>query len=219
MKGATSGSVTIDDSSFYDEVPVFIWSGTTSIVGSTFSKSTGTAIFVHSSAVTVKNNSVIFTQIGSNNDPAIVVTSSSLNLANLVGDSLSGTGNVGFQIDGTLGTSGTLPAESYPWEIGLAELGAGTVGSVTVPSGVTLSISAGTIVKSWSGTIAVQGTLSAVGTTSEPISSCPSTMTLWVERTIQVARHTPTGWGIVPTGSGSINLTNAVVDYAQLAIQ
>ena len=148
---------------------MFIWSGTTSIVGSTFSKSTGTAIFVHSSAVTVKNNSVtLATEIGSNNDPAIVVTSSSLNLANLVGDSLSGTGNVGFQIDGTLGTSGTLPAESYPWEIGLAS-SAGTVGSVTVPSGVTLSISAGTIVKSWSGTIAVQGTLSAVGTTSEPI--------------------------------------------------
>ena len=170
-------------------------SGTTSIVGSTFSKSTGTAIFVHSSAVTGQEQfGHLATEIGRNNDPAIVVTSSSLDLANLVGDSLSGTGNVGFQIDGTLGTSGTLPAQSYPWEIGLAS-SAGTVGSVTVPSGSLCPFRRARSSSRGAEPSPCKARSAPSARPPSQSSSRPSTMTLWVERTIQVARHTPTGGG------------------------
>jgi len=81
----------------------------------------------------------------------------------------------GLALAGAIGTTSSLDAETDPWEI---------LGRLDVPSGITLSIAPGTVIKAsgpgiWYGgasrmvssgcSLEVEGTLDAVGTAAQPI--------------------------------------------------
>src|SRR4029077_17669856 len=112
------------------------------------------------SAFTMKNNTT------DNSSAGFWAGGDHLNFNNITGN--SGPSGTGVAIDGTVTTSSTLAASAMPWEILLSSC-------LQVPTGVTLTVQAGTIVKS-SGNgcvnlsaIDVFGTLSAVGTVGSPI--------------------------------------------------
>jgi hypothetical protein len=69
------------------------------------------------------------------NTPAVQISSPSLVPGRLTGDSISGTGDLGLRGDWSLGASGSLPAETYPWLIANLALGDDAADTLTVPEG------------------------------------------------------------------------------------
>ena len=89
---------------------------------------------------TFSDNNVVNTETGV---PAVNLYSSSLNLGQLIGNSISGPGSAAIELSGTLGSSGVLPAESYSWVVGVGFIfpDAPTGSSLDVPTGTTLNLS------------------------------------------------------------------------------
>jgi hypothetical protein len=186
--GFTTGSVTIVNSALTDayggaEVYVNSSSGTATLSGNSIT-TYGSAISTSSPEPTVSGNTV--TSLGGSYPP-ITVSSPSLDLSRLTGNSISAgitvpdqTTNIGFGLSGTLANSGSLPSESYPWELDLGLFAGNPAPAISagatldVPSGMTLTISPGTILKNYgdqghTAVITVEGSLNAVGTAANPI--------------------------------------------------
>ena len=147
-------------------------------------------------------------------NPAYYVDASALNAGLLGGNTASG-GEPLFDLDGSIGTSSTLPASSVPW--GLIE----NYYALDVPSGITLTIAAGAVVKGGVegySTLTGEGTLDAGGTSTSPI-----TFTSVNDNTVggTTGTGTPTSgdWqGIEANGSGSLDIEHANVAYAETSI-
>ncbi len=102
---------------------------------------------------------------------AYLLESSSLKFDGVYGNAASGSGQNVMEIDGTVGADTTMVAQPVPWGI--------TESNLYVPSGITLTIGQGSVIKSSGsvgcnggntpGSICVDGTLNAVGTPSSPI--------------------------------------------------
>ncbi len=161
--------------------------------------------------------------------PAFAVNSSSLDLNDLGANSATGSGVQAVALSGTVATSSTLPAQPAAWELGYFStyLGEGA-GTLDVPSGVTMTVSPGAVFKAtgWgscgtpnqSCALAVEGVLSAVGTALNPI-----TFTSINDNSIGGSGGSGSpkagDWGgIYASGSGSVDLENAKLEYASTAL-
>ncbi len=152
---------------------------------------------------------------------AFNLDSSSLNFDDIFGNVASGGLDPAVTVDGTVGTTSTMAAEAVPWQIDT---------QLNIPSGVTLTIDAGTVVKSTGdyicpgtggsldGSLCVFGTLNAVGTSADPI-------TFTSINDNSVGGDTGSGsplagdWvGIDVDGSGTVDLQDDVLDYASAAL-
>ena len=166
------------------------------------------------------------TGLAQDQTPAFVVDSSSLDLDDIGGNSVTGSGVQAVGLSGTVATSSTLTDQpGAAWDIGGFS---SSDGRLDIPSGVTMTIAAGTVIKGDGGsggcevenicTLSVEGSLDAVGTPTEPI----------VFTSINdnsVGGDTGTGspaagnWsGIAVSESGSIDLEDTDVSYASTGV-
>ena len=200
-------------------------SGTaTTIADSTVSHTQYDGIHVDSpiGVPTVKDNGVIST-----GGVAISVSSGGIDMGALNGNSGSGNGLNGVQLyNDTVAVSSALP-----WTGTLLPVLYGGCSSLTVPSGVTLTLGAGTIVKGQPNGctyIGVQGTVRATGTAGNPV-----VLTSWRDDTVggdtngdgNLTAPVAGDWGGLyssPAGNGNPNptldLAHVDVRYASSAI-
>ena len=191
--------------------PVLVNDKSVTVTGNTLTQTSSTAslpagglsVSASSSAVVTGNS----TTVAVTGEPADFVSAPDLDFAGLVTNTMAGPASTKiFGVSGTVASTQSMPA-TYPWG----------VGSLTVASGVTLSVAPETVIKS-SGTISVDGTLSAVGTSTSPI-----TFTSFNDNSVGGATGSGSpasgDWsGIDVSGSGSIDLENATVEYAFVAV-
>ena len=167
------------------------------------------------------------TGLAQDQTPAFVVDSSSLDLDDIGGNSVTGSGVQAVGLSGTVATSSTLTDQpGAAWDIGGFS---SSDGRLDIPSGVTMTIAAGTVIKGDGGsggcevenicTLSVEGSLDAVGTPTEPI----------VFTSINdnsVGGDTGTGspaagnWsGIaIPSANDNVRVSDAVFEYASTAL-
>ena len=145
---------------------------------------------------------------------AFALCSNHFNLNDIYGNTASGGSNPGLGLSGAVATTSTMTAEGAPYELQWMNYA-----SLTVPSGVTLTIEPGVVVKgdpSGNNALNVNGTLDALGTATQPI-----VFTSLNDNT--VGGTTGTGspeagdWGGINV-SGSIDLERTVVDYADTGV-
>jgi hypothetical protein len=170
----------------------------------------GSGIVVFDTTGTVADNSVTTSGL------PYEVGSSDLNFPQLASNSMGGSTIPAFEVEGTLAATQTMPDQGYPWIIIRTS---GVSLPLDVPSGVTLTIEPGTVIKGSSGSdLIVEGTLNAVGTSTNPI-------VFTSDNDNSVGGPTGTGspatgdWnGIAGTTTSSISLENALLEYATTAI-
>ena len=200
-------------------------SGTTAIESDLFTSEGYGAVAVSNDeapAPTLEDDSAIDASIDSGADPDFSVDSGSLNADLLGGNSATGGGSQVVQLSGVIGASSTLAAEPAAW---------GTSSELDVPSGKTLTIAPGAVIKGSGGngcgpedvavdcSIGVEGSLVAVGTTSEPI-----TFTSINDNSVggDTGIETPqvNDWyGIYSDGKGSVDLEHVKLSYAVQGVQ
>ena len=181
---------------------------------------------------TVKDNSV--------SDPsgeAFAVDAMELNPALLAGNTVSGAPGW-FELAGRVTTSGALPSLDVPWEVGeFFAAGEGSGSCLDVPSKVTLKINPGTVVKgngryggqpgnilcpgepAAGAPISVEGTLEAVGTTSEPVIFTSLNDNSVGGKTGNGKPSAGEWGGIGSYDGGSLDLEHVAVDYARLNLE
>lgn len=190
------------------------------ITGNTFTAPEGTAVGVSKTVTpTVQGNAVSKAPAET---PSFAVQGSALNPALLSGNSASG-GPTYFELAGTVGTTGTLPALGIPWEVGEFDTQlAGGSSCLDIPAGLTLTVQPGAKFLGEGGggddkqfcpnaantAISVEGSLVAVGTATNKINF-----------TALSSQPTAGEWyGIGSSGAGSIDIEDANVNYANLAV-
>ena len=189
--------------------------GPVSVTNDSFGNDSEAAVVASSeSTVTVADNTATGVSAG---NTAYDVDAPALDFADLVND----TANSGslFEVSGTVTTSSTMQDLSgFAWEAGP---------SLDVPAGVTLTIAPGTVVKGVTygcgpyctqNSLTVEGTLDAVGTSTNPI-----TFTSLNDNSIGGATGTGTpsdgDWsGIDVDQSGSVEFTYVNVEDAETGI-
>ena len=162
--------------------------------------------------------------------PAISVAAANLDFAALASNTITApSASNTVAVDGEVNVSQDMPATPFAWEIdGYA--------TIDVPSGVTLTVKPGAVIKASEGSecslegcsttclyecsISVEGTLDAVGTASEPI-----TFTSINDNSVGGATGTGSPgadewYGIAAEGSGAtLDIEHATIAYAQEAVQ
>ena len=145
--------------------------GGVSIVNCVFADNAFGGLYVDSGPSTPRVLSNQFLRNGGNGNYApLFVQSGSLDLAQLIGNSGTGNGFNGTVINGTVTKDGTWPnAPGWTIDIGANASGSFSSGSLTVPSGVTLTVEPGTVVRfGRDSSLQVYGTLVADGTEQAP---------------------------------------------------
>jgi hypothetical protein len=211
---STPGSINAENSTFaFDGIGVGgVAEGTVVLTNNTLSSMTGYGFEVNAPSPTIEDNTA--TDVGTQGTyPAFYVNASALDPSSLGGNSASG-GWPLFQLIGTVGSSGTLPAEGAAWSI--------DGGSLDVPAGVTLTIAKGAVFKNLGGQLTVEGTLVTQGTAHDPI-----VFTSVNDNSPSVGEDTGTGspaagdWGgiVLGVGQASSRFSYTVFEYASAAIQ
>ena len=148
--------------------------------------------------------------------PAIFVGDSDVDLAKLDGNSGSSNGLNGI----TLQDVSVTADGSLPWSGNLIPVlrTNGTSGGLYVPTGVTVSLNAGTVIKAFSATINVAGTVHASGAIGSPV-----VLTSMFDTTVagdtapmyasQDGKPNPDDWAGI-AGAGAIGVDRAVIRYA-----
>jgi len=139
---------------------IYVYSGSPAITGNVIRNNNSDGIYLsNSSGTTITGNT-----ISGNANYAIYITSSALNsTSGISGNTITGNSNNGIMLaGGTLSASATLGEAGNSYVVG---------GTVTVATGVTLTIQPGVVVKFASAGISlnISGTLSADGTPGQPI--------------------------------------------------
>jgi hypothetical protein len=184
----------------------------TSITNSNVGHVNGSGIYVNDAQgmPTVQNNTVNFAA-----GDAIQVSGSSIDLAAMNGNAGASNGLNGVALDGdALGASSALP-----WSGSLPPVLEGGYDSLDVPSGVTLTLGAGTIIKGEQDAyLYVHGSLVGNGTLEDPV-----TLTSWKDDSVggdtngDGSKTTPAAgdWGgITLESEGSANLQGTTIKYA-----
>ena len=172
--------------------------------------------------------------VGSNSySPAYAVWSSTLNLDNITGNNAAG-GDPVFFVAGTAVDSTMNPNQipfavgGGPGGLGYSPFGHNSIEyTLDVPAGVTLTVAAGTVIKAFDGqfctdipdiacSMSVEGTLTVAGTSGSPV-----VFTSMNDNTVGgvtgTGSPTPGDWyGVIMSGSGSVDATYARVDWARL---
>ena len=167
--------------------------------------SVGAAVDLNGPAPVVEDNSAVGVV-----DYAYRVDSASLNFG-LIGSNTATSPSRGalFYVGGTLGGSSMMAAQAIPWILD---------NQIFVPSGLTLTIASGEVIKASGGEITVEGTLDAVGSSSAPI-TFTSINDNSVGGTTGSASPQAGDWnGIQVLDPGSIDIEYAHLSYAGSAI-
>jgi hypothetical protein len=150
---------------------------------------------------------------------AIRVEGASIDMGALNGNSGSGNGLNGVQLGGDVVTV----SSALPWSGNLVPVLYGGCAALTIPSNVTLSLGAGTIIKSQGncgGEIIDNGALQANGTAANPV-----TLTSWRDDSVggdtngDTAGPAPGDWGGIRVENGAAaSLKGTRLNYANLAL-
>jgi hypothetical protein len=170
------------------------------------------------SAAVVENNTV--TAAGR----PYAVVSPGLDFAELATNSMGASAVPQFVVAGSVGPSQTMPAEAYPWVMSIISNSGGVAGvGLDVPSGVTLTVAAGAVVKAtgddeyFPARVTVEGTLDVAGTGSAPV-------VFTSVNDNSVGGDTGSGspaaadWSGISVNGGSIDIEYATLEYAATAV-
>ena len=202
------------------------------VTGNTLSSIFGEGVYVIAPTPTIKDNTAV--NVGTDTSgggaafwlPAYVVDASALDPALLGGNSASG-GWPLFSLNGTVETSGTLPAEQAAWFLEEG-LNLGISSGLDVPAGITLTVAPGAVIKSQSEfggfgdpapNLTVEGTLHAVGTSTKPIVFTSANDSF--RGTTGSGPPAAGDWNGIELGAGqtSTEFSYDVFEYASAAVQ
>jgi len=216
--GAAGIDVTSPDATVTDNV---ITSGTGSLEGGLVLDAAGT---LSVTAPVIKDNTVT----AAAGRAAYEISSPALDFAQLATNSTGSSAQPGFVVAGTVASSQTLPAESYPWLLtGIYQSGGLSAVGLDVPSGVTLTVAPGTVVKAygpvgnWITKITVEGTLDTAGTAASPVTfTSVNDNSVGGDTSWDGSDSNPVAsdWFGISVNGGSVDFQNTSLAYASTAL-